>query len=127
MLCQLFRSSTSGGGGANTSFASTASPAASSGRTYVDNALNRRLGRVGKPLGSMVVSRDSGIAASPPRKVYVDNAANRRLGTVRMDIGTIVVSQKKTVRAKDMERVWDHIQNDLVSGYLFIINLLLQI
>ena len=51
----------SGGGG------SEASP----GRTYVDNSLNRRLGRVGLALGSMPVSRDSGTSSmASPRKVF---------------------------------------------------------
>ena len=51
----------SGGGG------SEASP----GRTYVDNSVNRRLGRVGMALGSMPVSRDSGTSSmASPRKVF---------------------------------------------------------
>ena len=44
---------------------------ASPGRTYVDNSVNRRLGRVGMALGSMPVSRDSGTSSmASPKKVF---------------------------------------------------------
>ena len=61
VLCLFFRRSSGGGGSA-----------ASPGRTYVDNSLNRRLGRVGMALGSMPVSRDSGNSSlASPRKVQM--------------------------------------------------------
>ncbi|XP_078314920.1 uncharacterized protein LOC111128331 isoform X2 [Crassostrea virginica] len=65
-------------------------------RCYVDNAMNRRLGRVGMPLGSMVVSRGSssyGSSFSGSTRTYVDNAMNRRLGRVGMPLGSMVVSK----------------------------------
>lgn len=65
-------------------------------RCYVDNAMNRRLGRVGMPLGSMVVSRGNssyGSSFSGSTRTYVDNAMNRRLGRVGMPLGSMVVSK----------------------------------
>ena len=75
-----------------------------SGKSYVDNASNRRLGRVGLPHGSAVVSRSSSRASraeSPPSSpfsrsgcgTYVDNTSNRKLGRVGMEYGTAVVSR----------------------------------
>ena len=81
-------------------------------RTYVDNAYNRRVGRVGMPVGSHVVSRSSGgssyssssydgcygyssssgSSASGTQRCYVDNASNRELGRVGKPLGTHVVS-----------------------------------
>ena len=58
---------------------------------YVDNATNRRLGRVGKPLGSHVVSKKSGVSYQPSG-CYVDNAFNRKVGRVGKPLGTHVVS-----------------------------------
>ena len=58
--------------------------------------MNRRLGRVGMPLGSMVVSRGSssyGSSFSGSTRTYVDNAMNRRLGRVGMPLGSMVVSK----------------------------------
>ena len=46
-------------------------------RVYVDNAYNRKLGRVGKPIGTHVVSRITGLA-----DYYSDNPVNRRLDCV---------------------------------------------
>ncbi|WAR19713.1 CTR1-like protein [Mya arenaria] len=69
-------------------------------RSYVNNASNRSLGRVGMPVGSMVVSRSGGGGsatgghgsyASP--KTYVDNPLNRSLGRVGKEHGTAVVSK----------------------------------
>ena len=90
----------------------------SSGKTYVDNAYNRRLGRVGLPHGSAVVSRSSSRASraeSPPSSpfsrsgcgTYVDNSYNRKLGRVGMDYGTAVVSKssKNTSVASDMDSI----------------------
>ena len=52
---------------------------ASSGqRCYVDNAYNRKLGRVGKPLGAHVIHSTGG--SVPGERYYVDSAHNRRLG-----------------------------------------------
>ena len=79
-----------------------------SGRTYVDNAYNRSLGRVGMPHGSCVVSRSSGGSSysshggsssygssgssSGGQRCYVDNTYNRQLGRVGKPLGTHVVS-----------------------------------
>ena len=61
-------------------------PSTSSQRCYVDNAYNRRLGRVGKPVGTHVVHSDGSVEVSrvtyPGERCYVDNAHNRHLGRV---------------------------------------------
>ena len=65
-------------------------------RTYVDNAYNRRIGRVGMPVGSCVVSRGSSgscggaSGTSGSSRVYVDNARNRQLGRVGKPLGSHV-------------------------------------
>lgn len=66
--------------------------------------MNRRLGRVGMPVGSMVVSRGSsasssgasyfGSSVSDSGRTYVDNSTNRSLGRVGMPVGSMVVSSK---------------------------------
>ena len=48
-------------------------------RVYVDNAYNRKLGRVGKPIGTHVVSRTN---KSDAVRYYSDNPDNRRLDRV---------------------------------------------
>ena len=63
------------------------------GSTYVDNAQNRRLGRVGAPMGSMPVSRSSGASSVPSQGTYVDNAQNRSLGRVGAPMGSMPVSR----------------------------------
>ncbi|XP_064620718.1 probable serine/threonine-protein kinase roco5 [Lineus longissimus] len=65
-------------------------------RNYVDNASNRRLGRVGMVVGSMPVSRGSSgssFGGYGSTKTYVDNSYNRSLGRVGMEHGTAVVSR----------------------------------
>lgn len=74
-------------------------------RCYVDNAMNRRLGRAGMPLGSMVVS-SRGNSSSPfyvsndvlplsdSSRGYVDNYMNHEPGRVGMPFGSIVVSNR---------------------------------
>ncbi|GFO23876.1 serine/threonine-protein kinase ctr1 [Plakobranchus ocellatus] len=57
-------------------------------RTYVDNAANRRLGRVGMSVGSAVQSSRK---ASVPR-TYVDNRTNRELGRAGLPVGSAVHS-----------------------------------
>ena len=65
-------------------------------RRYVDNAYNRRIGRVGMPVGSCVVSGSSGgsyggsSGTSGSSRVYVDNARNRALGRVGKPLGSHV-------------------------------------
>ena len=58
---------------------------------YVDNAENRKLGRVGMPRGSMPVSADG---TSSPAKTYVDNYFNRRHGRVDLPHGSMVVTKE---------------------------------
>lgn len=60
------------------------------GKTYVDNALNRRLGRVGKPLGSMPQSSSVSDA-----NVHVDNAQNRQPGRVGQPYGSAAASEAR--------------------------------
>ena len=64
-------------------------------KQYVDNAMNRSIGRVGMTHGSMPVSRSSGSGAegSPSTKTYVDNSYNKTLGRVGMEHGSMVVSK----------------------------------
>lgn len=83
------------------------SRSSSSSDTYVDNAKNRSLGRVGLPLGSMPASRDSSSSAdrhaslndsvfsssSSAADTYVDNAKNRSLGRVGMPKGSMPESR----------------------------------
>ena len=77
--------------------------------TYVDNAMNRSLGRVGMTYGSAVASsssRSSGsggggytsssYSSSTPR-TYVDNAMNRSIGRVGKPVGSHVVSRDDSV------------------------------
>ncbi|XP_062600528.1 uncharacterized protein LOC134262154 [Saccostrea cucullata] len=83
----------------------------SGGRCYVDNAYNRRLGRVGMPHGSMVVSSGGRLSSesssfsgssflgmpgvnSGSGRLYVDNSYNRALGRVGMPHGSMVVSSR---------------------------------
>ena len=54
-------------------------------RTYVDNAYNGRVGRVGMPVGSFVISRDGTYLGS---QEYVDNYKNRSLGRVGLPRGS---------------------------------------
>ncbi|XP_069108544.1 uncharacterized protein [Argopecten irradians] len=86
--------STGGGSGSSGGYGLGNSDSGGSSRSYVDNASNRSLGRVGMPVGSMPVSRGSsgsdGSSSSP--KTYVDNAQNRKLGRVGLPHGTAVVS-----------------------------------
>jgi hypothetical protein len=58
---------------------------------YVDNAQNRKLGRVGMPRGSMPVSADGTYS---PAKTYVDNSFNRRHGRVGLPHGSMVVTKE---------------------------------
>lgn len=79
-------------------YSSSRSSYSTSGRTYVDNASNRSLGRVGKAVGSHVVHRDgsatiSSVGSSYPvsQKSYVDNSMNRSHGRVGKPVGSHVV------------------------------------
>ncbi|KAJ6638867.1 putative serine/threonine-protein kinase/receptor, partial [Pseudolycoriella hygida] len=71
-------------------YSSTSSP-----RVYVDNAMNRNLGRVGMAHGTAVHSSSScsNYSSSSTPRVYVDNALNRRLDRVGMEHGTAVHSK----------------------------------
>ena len=51
---------------------------------YVDNAFNRKVGRVGKPIGTCIISNAA--KGEKPQRVYKDNAANRRLDRVGQPI-----------------------------------------
>ena len=66
-------------------------------KTYVDNAYNRSLGRVGMPHGSMSVSRKSTsgteMTTLKSGRTYVDNALNRSLGRVGLPLGSCPVSR----------------------------------
>ena len=67
-------------------------------KKYVDNARNRQLGRVGKPVGTHVVSKSGsvtscGSSAGSTRSsgCYVDNQLNRQIGRVGKPYGAHVV------------------------------------
>lgn len=74
------------------------------GKCYVDNAMNRRLGRAGMPIGSMVVSSRGSSASSSGSyfgsslsdggRTYVDNYMNRGLGRSGLPLGSMVVSNR---------------------------------
>lgn len=63
-------------------------------KCYVDNAVNRKLGRVGKPLGQHVVHKDGSMTkegltyTQSGDRCYKDNAHNRHLGRVGLPIPT---------------------------------------
>lgn len=87
-------------GGSSSYSSSSVLSSTSSPRTYVDNATNRSLGRVGKVHGTHVVHKDGSISSgssyptassySSPR-TYVDNATNRSVGRVGKEVGTHVI------------------------------------
>ena len=92
----------SGSGHGNSRYSSSSHSSSSSPRIYVDNAMNRSLGQVGRPVGSHVVSRDgtvtvSGASSSSSSKVYVDNPKNRSLDRVGLPHGTCVQHKDGTV------------------------------
>lgn len=80
-------------------------------RRYVDNAYNRRLNRVGLPLGSAVqssskstsASRQATVLQTREKRTYVDNALNRRLNRVGMPLGSMPVSSKKVIQVDEMK------------------------
>ena len=90
-------------------------------RCYVDNAFNRSVGRVGKPLGTHVIHSGQSASASrvttssyddsPPsecqpsvQRCYVDNAYNRKLGRVGKPLGTHVIHSGKSISASKVTR-----------------------
>ncbi|CAL8127529.1 unnamed protein product [Orchesella dallaii] len=88
--------------GSSRGSSSSSSYTGASSKTYTDNAYNRRLGRVGKPLGTASVSSASRSSASISSysvpKTYVDNDMNRRLGRVGKEVGTAVYSHSENSR-----------------------------
>lgn len=73
----------------------------SSPKTYVDNNYNQRIGRVGLPIGSAVVSSNHEKSASSylstcSSKTYVDNSLNRSLGRVGLPHGSAVFSKSNS-------------------------------
>lgn len=60
-------------------------------RTYVDNAYNRSVGRVGLPVGSAVISKNT--IGGINTRTYADNPQNRSLGRVGLSHGTAVDSK----------------------------------
>ncbi|XP_061175184.1 cyclic GMP-binding protein C-like [Saccostrea echinata] len=91
------------------------------GRSYVDNSYNRSLGRVGMPVGSMVVSSGGSRSSSASTsflgssfggnsssgRSYVDNAYNRNLGRVGMPVGSMVVSKGSSRPSSASASVFD--------------------
>ena len=60
-------------------------------KVYADNYKNRKLGRAGKPYGSMPVSEDG---MCMPAKNYADTSLNRSLGRVGLEHGSMVVTKE---------------------------------
>ena len=71
-------------------------------RLYVDNAENRHIGRVGKPLGTHVVHNNGNVAQGP--RFYVDNKMNRRIGRAGEPIGTHVLHRGQVQEERQEER-----------------------
>lgn len=66
-------------------------------KCYKDNALNRKLERVGLPKGTAVATKLATSTSSvdaPEQKCYKDNAFNRKHGRVGLVIGSRVISKK---------------------------------
>ena len=80
---------------------STEVSASSGQRCYVDNAYNRRLGRVGKPLGTHVV-HGTGVSV-PEERYYVDTAHNRRLGHARKPIPRRLARQQELAEGSTVD------------------------
>ncbi|XP_071958641.1 uncharacterized protein [Antedon mediterranea] len=105
----------------------------SSGKTYKNNASNRRSGRAGKPMGSAKQSKSSsssnksssstGASASGAsgssgssssyssssgslKKTYADNAPNRKIGRVGMDHGTKVVPSSSSASSTSKPKTY---------------------
>ncbi|KAK3597290.1 hypothetical protein CHS0354_010922 [Potamilus streckersoni] len=98
------------GHGSGASSIAKSSPA----KVYKDNPFNRKLGRVGKPLGTAV--NPSRRAKSEPgvstqNDVYVDNSLNRSLGRVGKQRGSMPLSRKsKQVQAA--QEIMRNYEND---------------
>ncbi|KAG5175152.1 kinase-like domain-containing protein [Tribonema minus] len=107
-----------------------AATTATAPKLYADNVFNRRMGRVGLPLGSAVVSRGRNVSAATnvsakvpatmapaaSSRVYVDNAHNRRVGRVGQPTGTAVISRGSSGRrsrptAVDTNNIWKPLVN----------------
>ncbi|KAK0061970.1 serine/threonine-protein kinase [Biomphalaria pfeifferi] len=95
-------------------------------KCYVDNAQNRKLGRVGLAHGTAVHSRNpssassfsgyvgcsSRAASSSSPRVYVDNAQNRSLGRVGLALGSAVHSSSTSTSSSNRSRTYvDNAQN----------------
>ncbi|XP_031637138.1 serine/threonine-protein kinase Sgk1-like [Contarinia nasturtii] len=75
-------------------------------RHYVDNAMNRSLGRVGMAHGTAVHSTSSYSSSSSSPSVYVDNSMNRSLGRVGLEHGTAVHSRSSYSPDTSSSRVY---------------------
>lgn len=127
-----YGASSSGYGGS--CFGSPAYTSSSSQRTYVDNATNRSLGRVGKPVGSHVVHKDGSTtvsslgsfasgkdyASSSSQQSYVDNAMNRSLGRVGKPVGSHVVHKDGSTTVSSA--CGGSFQSSLSSGKMYVDN-----
>lgn len=143
--CVISRGSSAGGsgsgsgayGGYSSGYSSASSVSygssargSSSNKSYVDNAYNRNVGRVGMPVGSCVISRGSstrgdgsgvwsgyssasashvsyGTSAggSSSTRTYVDNLSNRRLGRVGETVGSMPVSRNSSSTSRSSNSV----------------------
>lgn len=68
-------------------------------RVYKDSPLNRRLDRVGKPLGTMMYTKKGNRTS----KVYADSAFNRFMNRVGKPLGSQPVSNKSKATKKKQE------------------------
>ena len=76
-------------------------------RFYADNACNRKLGRVGKPIGSHVVHQDGTVTKSG--RFYKDNAKNQRLGRVGKPI--IINWKQKLIEENELDELRQKIES----------------
>jgi predicted Ser/Thr protein kinase len=100
------------------------SRSSSTQKSYVDNSLNRSLGRVGKPVGSHVMHRDgsatiscdgsSRSSSSLTQKSYVDNSLNRSLGRVGKPVGSHVMHKDGSTTLSKHESVVSEGSKDLI-------------
>uniref|UniRef100_A0A2C9K619 Protein kinase domain-containing protein n=1 Tax=Biomphalaria glabrata TaxID=6526 RepID=A0A2C9K619_BIOGL len=82
-------------------------------KTYVDNAYNRSLGRVGLEHGTAVHHRDDSRAgsSSSSSRMYADNALNRSLDRVGLELGTAVHHKESSSTSSSSKTYVDNAVN----------------
>ena len=84
-------------------------------RVYKDNPSNRRLGRVGLPVGCAVQSK----SGTSELKFYADNPENRRLGRVEYPLGSLPRSSRSGSYADNyLNRKRDQVGKELGTHHV---------